>query len=250
MGIVIMEGYGLTETWNTINLNTEGKILPGSVGRLPDCVEGRIAADGEWEVRGENLFLGYWNNEEATRDAFTEDGFFKTGDIVEEVADGYIRIVDRKKGIMVLDTGKNVASARVEGLFSLSRWIDICVPIGDDRKYIAALVVPDFDSLLEYCDEKGIDYDRDALEYNYDGAVPVCTKIDEKIVRNEKIRALIDEDMQIANAELADFERVKNYTILSRKFTEESGEMTPTLKVKRKVVINNFKKEIEQMYED
>jgi len=248
MGIIIMEGYGLTETWNTINLNPEGKILPGSVGRLPDCVEGRIAEDGEWEVRGENVFLGYWNNEEATREAFTSDGFFKTGDIVEEVADGFIRIVDRKKGIMVLDTGKNVASARVESLFSLSNWIDICFPVGDDKKFIAALVVPDFNAVLAYCDAQGIYYDKEALEYNYDGPVPVCTNVGEDLIANEKIMALIDEDMKRANSELADFERVKQYTILSKKFTEESGEMTPTMKVKRKVVISNYKDTIAKMY--
>ncbi len=248
MNMIIMEGYGLTETWNTINLNVEGKILPGSVGRLPDCVEGRIAEDGEWLVRGENVFLGYWNNEEATREAFTDDGFFKTGDIVEEVADGYIRIVDRKKGIMVLDTGKNVASARVESLFSLSQWIDICVPIGDDRKFVTALVVPDFNALIDYCEAQGIAYDKDALEYNYDGPAPLCIKVGEEFIKNEKIIALIDEDITMANEQLSDFERVKKYTILSRRLTEETGEMTPTLKVKRKVVLNNFKDEIEKMY--
>ncbi len=250
MGIIIMEGYGLTETWNTINLNREGKILPGSVGMLPDCVEGKIADDGEWLVRGENLFLGYWNNEEATGEAFTEDGFFKTGDIVEEVAEGFIRIIDRKKGIMVLDTGKNVASARIESLFSLSKWIDICFPVGDDKKYVSALVVPDFNELIAYCDTNGIEYDKKALEYNYDGPAPLCIKVGEELIADKKIKALIDEDIQKVNRELSDFEQVKKYTVLSKKFTEETGEMTPTLKVKRKVILDNYKNTIARMYSE
>ena len=149
---------------------------------------------------------------------------------------------------MVLDTGKNVASARVESLFSLSQWIDICFPVGDDRKFITALVVPDFNALLQYCDDNGIAYDKDALEYNHDGPVSVCTRVGDELIENEKIKSLIDADMQAANRELADFERVKQYTILSKKFTEETGEMTPTMKVKRKVVMANYQDTIDKMY--
>ena len=105
MGITIFEGYGATETWNTITLTGQHKVLPGSVGCTCIGVEGRIAEDGEWQVRGDNIFSGYWNNPEATKEAFTPDGYYKTGDIVEEMTDGYIKIVDRKKGLMVLDTG-------------------------------------------------------------------------------------------------------------------------------------------------
>ncbi len=248
MGIVVMEGYGLTETWNTITLNRQGKILPGSVGSPATGVEGRIAEDGEWQVRGDNLFSGYWNNPEATREAFTEDGFYKTGDIVEHVADGYVKIVDRKKGIMVLDTGKNVPSARIESLFSLSKYIDLVFPIGDDRKFVSAIVVPNFDAFIELFREKGITFDQSALEYAEEGAARVCVRAGEDFVNREELRQVIDEEIARANRELEEYERIKKYLVLSRKMTETTGEMTPTLKIKRKAVLTNFKEEINGLY--
>lgn len=248
MGFTILEGYGLTETWNTINLNRPGKILPGSVGPVSTGVIGRIAEDGEWQVRGDNVFVGYWNKPEDTAQAFTEDGFFKTGDIVEEVADGYIKIVDRKKGIMVLDTGKNIPSARIESLFSLSQYIELVVPIADDRKFVSAIVIPNLDALIKYCDVNGISYDKSALEYSQEGAVPVCIKVGDDFLKNQKLIDFIDRDIQAANLELEEYERIKKYHVLNRKLMEQYGEMTPTLKVKRKVIMNTFKDEIEEMY--
>jgi long-chain acyl-CoA synthetase len=248
MGFVILEGYGLTETWNTINLNRPGKILPGSVGPVSSGVVARIAADGEWQVRGENLFVGYWNKPEDTAEAFTEDGYFKTGDIVEEVGDGYVKIVDRKKGIMVLDTGKNVPSARIESLFALSQYIEMVVPIADDMKFVSALVVPDFDAFIKFFKEKGISYDKSALEFSQEGTTPVCVKVGDDFVANEKLKELIDADIKKANLELEEYEQIKKYHILNRKLMEQYGEMTPTLKVKRKAVLGTFKEQIGNLY--
>jgi long-chain acyl-CoA synthetase len=248
MGFVILEGYGLTETWNTINLNRPGKILPGSVGPVSSGVVARIAADGEWQVRGENLFVGYWNKPEDTAEAFTEDGYFKTGDIVEEVGDGYVKIVDRKKGIMVLDTGKNVPSARIESLFALSQYIEMVVPIADDMKFVSALVVPDFDAFIKFFKEKGISYDKSALEFSQEGTAPVCIKVGDDFVSNEKLKELIDADIKKANLELEEYEQIKKYHILNRKLMEQYGEMTPTLKVKRKAVLGTFKEQIGNLY--
>jgi len=248
MGFSILEGYGLTETWNSINLNKAGKVLPGSVGPVLTGVEGRIAEDGEWQVRGDNIFSEYWNKPAETAEAFTADGFFKTGDIVEEVADGYIKIVDRKKGLMVLDTGKNVASARIEALFSMSKYVDLVCPFGDDKKFISALVVPDFDVFIKLFDEKGISYDKSALKYNTDGPVPVCTTVDENFIQNQKLRDIVEKEIQRCNKELEEFEKIKKYFIISRKLSEETGEMTPTLKVKRKIVQKNFQEEINNIY--
>ena len=248
MGFVILEGYGLTETWNTINLNRPGKILPGSVGPVSSGVVARIAADGEWQVRGENLFVGYWNKPEDTAEAFTEDGYFKTGDIVEEVGDGYVKIVDRKKGIMVLDTGKNVPSARIESLFALSQYIEMVVPIADDMKFVSALVVPDFDAFIKFFKEKGISYDKSALEFSQEGTAPVCIKVGNDFVANEKLKELIDADIKKANLELEEYEQIKKYHILNRKLMEQYGEMTPTLKVKRKAVLGTFKEQIGNLY--
>jgi long-chain acyl-CoA synthetase len=133
MGLIIYEGYGSTETCNTINMNRVHRVLPGSVGPLSTGVEGYIAEDGEWCVRGNNIFLEYWNNPEATREAFTEDGFYKTGDIVEMLPEGFIKIVDRKKGLIVLDTGKNIASSKVEQAFSTSSFVDLAFAVGDSQ---------------------------------------------------------------------------------------------------------------------
>ncbi|HON16722.1 MAG TPA: long-chain fatty acid--CoA ligase [Spirochaetota bacterium] len=247
MGIRIFEGYGATETWNTINLNWDYKVLPGSVGPLCIGVEGRIAEDGEWQVRGENIFLGYWNNPDATKEAFTEDGFYKTGDIVEEVADGYIRIVDRKKGLMVLDTGKNVPSNKIESLFSLSKWIDTVVPVGSERKYVTALVIPNFDAFIELFEKEKIDYDKSKLIKITEPA-PMCIAVGDDFIQKDILRKMIDADIQAANKELEEYETIKKYTILTKRLTVNDGEMTPTLKVKRKVVLDKYADLIDKMY--
>ncbi|MBN2516847.1 MAG: long-chain fatty acid--CoA ligase [Deltaproteobacteria bacterium] len=248
MGIRIYEGYGATETCNTVNLNKPDRVLPGSVGPLCAGVEGRMDEDGEWFVKGDNNIREYWNNSEATKEAFTEDGFYRTGDIVEMLADGYIKIVDRKKGLMVLDTGKNVPSAKIESKFSLSDYIDIVMPIGDDRKFVTALVVPNLDVFINYFKENSISYDMSALEFTGEGTARVCVKVGDDFVEKEELRAIIDAEIRKANEELEEYESIRNYFITSRRFTEQTGEMTPTLKVKRSVVMKNFEDVINGMY--
>jgi long-chain acyl-CoA synthetase len=248
MGVRIYEGYGATETCNTINLNLPHKVLPGYVGPVCNGVEGRIASDGEWQVRGNNIFTHYWNNPEATNETFTEDGFYKTGDIVQMGPDGYIKIVDRKKGIMVLDTGKNVPSAKIESLFSVSRYVDIVFPIADDKPYVGALVVPKYDVFIELFKKEGIPYDQSKLVFFEEGATRTCVAVGDDFIQNELLRKLVDEDIQQANKELEEYERIKKYVIVNRKFNESNGEMTPTLKVKRNVVLKNFEKEIQELY--
>jgi long-chain acyl-CoA synthetase len=248
MGVRIYEGYGATETCNTINLNLPHKVLPGYVGPVCNGVEGRRASDGEWQVRGNNIFTHYWNNPEATNETFTEDGFYKTGDIVQMGPDGYIKIVDRKKGIMVLDTGKNVPSAKIESLFSVSRYVDIVFPIADDKPYVGALVVPKYDVFIELFKKEGIPYDQSKLVFFEEGATRTCVAVGDDFIQNELLRKLVDEDIQQANKELEEYERIKKYVIVNRKFNESNGEMTPTLKVKRNVVLKNFEKEIQELY--
>ncbi len=250
MGVRIYEGYGATETCNTVNLNRPDKVLPGSVGCLSPGVEGRLAEDGEWLVRGENNIREYWNDPDATKNAFTEDGFYKTGDIVEMLADGYIKIIDRKAGLMVLDTGKNVPSAKIENQFSLSKYIDILIPLGDNRKFITAIVVPNFDASIDYFDKKGIAYDKEALLFSGSGATRVCIEVGNDFVTNDELRKLIDEDIKEANEELEEYERIRKYHIVRHKMTEETGEITPTLKIKRSIVLKNFQEEIERMYRE
>lgn len=247
MGVRIFEGYGATETWNTINLNWDCKVLPGSVGCTSIGVEGRIAEDGEWQVRGDNIFMGYWNNPGATKDAFTEDGYYKTGDIVEEIADGYIKIVDRKKGLMVLDTGKNVPSNKIEGKFSLSRWIETVVPVGSDRKFVSALVIPNFDAFIALFAKEKIDYDRSKIVMITE-PVPACLAVGDDFIEKDILKKMIDNDIQAVNRDLEEYETIKKYTILTKKLTVDDGEMTPTLKVKRKVVLDKYADLIDRMY--
>jgi len=189
----------------------------------------------------------YWNNPEATKEAFTDDGYYKTGDIVEEVAEGYIKIVDRKKGLMVLDTGKNVASNKIESKFSLSKWIDTVVPVGSERKFVAALVIPDFDAFIELFEKEKIEYDKSKV-ISITEPMPMCVAVGEDFIEKEILKKMIDEDIQAVNKELEEFESIKKYTILTRRLTVNDGEMTPTLKVKRKVVLDKYSNLIEDMY--
>jgi long-chain acyl-CoA synthetase len=248
MGLTIYEGYGSTETCNTINMNRLHRVLPGSVGPACPGVEGRVAEDGEWCVRGNNIFLEYWNNPEATREAFTEDGFFKTGDIVQVMPENFIKIVDRKKGLIVLDTGKNIASAKIEQAFSTSLYIDVAFPVGDSQKYIAAIIVPNFEEFMTLFEQKGIAYDKSQVKYYSLNGVDVCGSVGQDFVGLPLLKELVDKEVERINSELESYERIKKYIILNRRFTEISGEMTPTLKVKRKVVINNLNDEIQKLF--
>ncbi len=247
MGICIIEGYGATETWNAINLNWDYKLLPGSVGTTSIGVEGRIAEDGEWQVRGDNNFSGYWNNPQATAEAFTPDGFYKTGDIVQEMTDGYIRIVDRKKGLMVLDTGKNVASNKIESKFSLYKWVETAVPIGSERKFVSALIIPNLDAFVELFDKEKIYYNKDHVIRVTD-PMPMVEEVGHDFINHPRLKELIDADIQAVNKELEDYEKIKKYTILPRRLTVQDGDMTPTLKVKRKFVLDKHKDTIDKMY--
>lgn len=248
MGIIIYEGYGSTETCNTINMNRMHRVLPGSVGPLCPGVEGYIAEDGEWCVRGNNIFLEYWNNPEATREAFTEDGFYKTGDIVEMLPEGFIKIVDRKKGLIVLDTGKNVASAKVEQAFSTSSWVDMAVAVGDNQKFIGALIVPNFEEFINLFDQMGIDYDKSAVQFTEVNGVRTCVRVGEDFINIPVLKEIINKEVEQANRGLESYEKIKKYKILNRRLTEESGELTPTLKIKRKVVLDNLREEINELY--
>lgn len=250
MGIRICEGYGLTETMNAVNFNNIRAVLPGSIGPTLYFSEEKIAEDGELLVRGETVFLGYFKNPEATAEAFTEDGFFKTGDIAVLEANDYYRIVDRKKSIMVLDTGKNVPRAKVENKFSTARYIEqICV-VGDDKKFVSAVVVPKFDYLIPLLKEKGISFDESQIVYVGEGVERLCVKVGNDFVENEEVKKLIAEDIENANSQLENFESIKKYHIANRRFLETLEEMTPTLKNKYRNIIKNFAAEIDELYKE
>jgi long-chain acyl-CoA synthetase len=224
--------------------------LPGSIGRCPSsAIEWRVSEDGEYQVKSDFIFNGYWNNPKATKEAFTEEGFYKTGDIVEVLKDNYLKIVDRKKGLIVLDTGKNIASQKIESLFSLSSFIELVVPLGNDRKYITALVAPNFDTFIAYYDQKGIDYDKSALVFNNEmAALPVCVKVGKDFVEKDIFKKIIEDEVKQVNKQLEPHERIEKYFTVDYKFSELTGELTPTMKVKRRVIMDKFKAEIGALY--
>jgi len=230
VGLPIIEGYGLTETAPILTVNPPDAPRVGTVGRALPGVELKIAADGEILARGPNIMAGYYNKPQATADAL-KDGWFHTGDVGTIDAEGYLAITDRKKDLLVTSGGKKIAPQPIETTLKRNPLIAEAVVLGDRRKYAAALIVPDFVALERRLKELGRPpSDRTAL------------------VSRDDVVALYQEIVDALNLELSQFERIKKIAILPREFTIESGELTPTLKVKRKVVEERWREEIEKMY--
>lgn len=211
-------------------------IKPGFVGRPCKDTEIRIAEDGEILVKGPQVFsrdAGYYNQPEKTADVFTDDGFFKTGDIGYFDADGFLKITDRKKELIVTSGGKNIAPLSVEMALIHEPYIDQCCVIGDGRKYISALIVPEFDLLARYARRNGIDFQNT-----------------EDLLQSAKVKDLFDTLVANANRTLARYEQVKRYHLLAHPFSETSGELTPTLKMKRKVIHEKYDTAIASMYDE
>jgi long-chain acyl-CoA synthetase len=230
IGLPITEGYGLTETSPIVTANPMGKPRLGTVGPPIPGVEVRIAADGEVLVRGPNVMMGYYNKPEDTA-AVLKDGWFHTGDIGTLDADGYLSITDRKKDLLVTSGGKKIAPQPIEAVLKRSPLIAEAVVLGDRRRFASALIVPDFAALERRLKDLGRPPgERDAL------------------VTREDVVALYDEVIAALNLELSQFERLKKVRLLPREFTIESGELTPTMKVKRKIVEENWRAAIDDMY--
>lgn len=232
-GIEIYEGYGLTETSPVISANTPDARRLGTVGRPIPGVEVRIAKDGEILTRGPHVMKGYYNNPDATAQAIDAEGWFQTGDIGEIDRDGFLKITDRKKDLIINAYGKNVAPQPLENLLKSSPYIGTPVLIGDRRKYMAALIIPNFEKL-----------ERDAHEMG----VPFHSR--EELVRHPDVVALMQKEIDGFNAMLDRQEQIRRFTILPGDFSVDTGEITPTLKVKRKVVDQKYKDLIDRMYVD
>jgi len=232
-GVEIMEGYGLTETSPVISLNTPSRRRIGTVGPVIPGVEVRIADDGEILTRGPHVMKGYFNNPEATAQAIDADGWFHTGDIGELDADNFLRITDRKKDIIINAYGKNIAPQPLEGLLKSSPYIGTPVLIGDRRKYMAALIVPNFEKL-----------ERDAV------GMGITFSTREELIAHEQIKHLFQEELDRFNKNLDRQEKIRKFTLLPRDFTIEEDEITPSLKVKRKMVDRKYKQMIDAMYAD
>jgi long-chain acyl-CoA synthetase len=232
MGFKVIEGYGLTESSPVISVNRLENYKFGAVGHPIPGVEVRIAPDGEILARGPNIMKGYYKNEEATRQAIDEQGWLHTGDIGTIDAEGFIHITDRKKHLFVSSGGKNIAPQPIENLFLSSKFIEQFMLIGDRRMFLTALVVPDFDALKEYADSRNIPYDSVA-----------------ELVKNAEINDLVDKEINKIQKDLANYERVRRFTLLEKQFSIEEGELTPTQKVRRKVIEERYADLIDSMYE-
>jgi long-chain acyl-CoA synthetase len=229
-GLLILEGYGLTETSPVICVNTPEAPRPGTVGRPIPGVEVKIAKDGEILTRGRHVMKGYFNKPEATREAVDEDGWFHTGDIGHLDADGYLSITDRKKDIIVTSGGKNISPQPIENLVKSSPLVSEVVMIGNRRHFPAALIVPAYEAMERWAREKGLAGSR------------------EELVRNPEVVAHYEKIVDDLTAGLAQFERIKKIALVPQDFSQAAGELTPTLKVKRRVVEEHYKGMIDRMY--
>ena len=230
-GILILEGYGLTETAPVISLNHPEKWKFGTVGAPVPGVEVKIAEDGEILTRGPHVMKGYFNNEAETAAVIDADGWFHTGDIGIIDADGFVRITDRKKNIIVLSNGKNVAPQPIESALVQSAFISQIMLIGSERKNLAALIVPNFDALKAWASENNIK----------------TTEIPEMLEMRE-VQQLIQGEIRSRLTDFADFEQVRRFRLLEQEFSQEADEMTPTLKLKRNVIVEKYGDVIEGMY--
>ncbi|ARU61874.1 hypothetical protein CBW65_13160 [Tumebacillus avium] len=231
IGLPVSEGYGLTETSPVISTNPVTAIRVGTVGRPIPGLEIKTAADGEILVKGPSIMSGYYKNPQATAEAFDEEGWFCTGDI-GELSDGYLRIVERKKNILVLTTGKNVAPFPIESALARSPYISQAILFGDRRKYVTALIVPDFPALRQWADEQDL---PPGLH---------------KLLQQQAVSDLFNGEIARTLKDFAPYEIPKKFSLLTRDLTLEDGELTPSLKVRTHVLQTNYQEEIDSMYEE
>ncbi|PCE14211.1 long-chain fatty acid--CoA ligase [Microbacterium sp. SZ1] len=234
LGVVILEGYGLTETTAPATVNLADKSKIGTVGPALPGVGVRLADDGEIEVRGINVFREYWNNPEATAEAFSDGGWFRTGDIGSFDSEGFLTITGRKKEIIVTAGGKNVAPAALEDPIRANPIIGQVVVVGDQRPFISALVTLDPEMLPTWLANNGLDKDMSLAE----------------AAKNAAVRAEVQSAVDAANTRVSRAESIRKFTILESEWTEASGHLTPKLSIKRNVIMNDFADEIAAIYDE
>jgi long-chain acyl-CoA synthetase len=230
LDILILEGYGLSECTTAATVNRPDAFRFGTVGKALPGVELKIQDDGEILIRSGTVFKGYFKDEEATREVLSEDGWLRTGDIGELDEDGFLVITDRKKDLIVTAGGKNIAPQNLENDLKGSRFVSQALVVGDRKPFVAALVTLDEVEIRKWAGEQGIDGDLAGL------------------ARDERVRALIQEVVDDVNRERSRYEQVKKFVILPRDFSIEEGEVTPTLKLKRKVCAEHFAAELAGIY--
>lgn len=224
--LTILEGYGLTESIAPCILNPPVRQIPGAIGLPLGDVQVKFAEDGEIMLKTEALFTQYYKNEEATKEAF-RDGWFLTGDIGELTTDGYVRITDRKKDIIITSAGKNVAPQKIENILKLQKHISNAMVVGDKRKFLVAIISLDRESFI---DEMG------------------SSKTYEELATDPAVYEALDKEIHAANSDLASFESIKGFIVAPSDFTVENGQLTPSLKLKKKIILKAYEKEVDALY--
>ncbi len=251
MNFPLLDGWGLTESTSgccmvqarCVRIGWQAPMMAGS------NMEVKLSAeDNEILIKGDSVISGYYKNPEETALAFTEDGWFRTGDI-GEIEHGFLRIVDRKKAIIVLDTGKNVSPAYLELKFTNSELIEQILILGEQRKYIAALVVPKYDHIIKLFKDKGIAFDESKLVYAEVNGINTCIEVGNDLAHHPILLEMIEAEIEDVNKQVASFESIRRFRIVPRKFTEDRDELTPTLKIKNRIVEKNYQEEIESLFD-
>ena len=229
-GVPVLEGYGMTETCAAATLNTLDEVMVGSVGRPLPGTEAKIGDDGEVLMRGPHVFKGYHRNQEAT-DALLEGGWLHSGDL-GEIRDGYVVITGRKKDLIITSSGKNVSPEMLESALRETRWISQAIAAGDRRSYLVALVTLDPDEAPKLAEQLGVSADPESM------------------ASDEKVREAVWKDIDAVNQRFARIEQIKRFAILPRDLSQEEGELTPTLKVKRSVVYTKYEPDVNALYDE
>jgi long-chain acyl-CoA synthetase len=229
----VLEGYGLTETSPVIAVNTLEKRMRkfGAVGKPLKHTEVRIAEDGEILAKGPNIMKGYFKQEELTREAINQDGWFHTGDMGELDKEGFLRITGRKKEIFKTSLGKYISPQLLENRFKESPFIDGLLVLGENQKYAAALVVPDFNHLRTWCTGKGIEYTSD-----------------KEMIKNEEVKKRFQKEIKHYNKFFGSTEQIQRFELIDHEWTVETGELTANLKLKRSYIFKKYEEKIERLF--
>lgn len=231
MGIKILEGFGLTETTPVTNVNPPWKIKPGTVGPALSETKVKISDEGELLIKGPQVMKGYYKNPKATKEVFTRDGWFRTGDLARIDEDGYVAITGRIKDIIVTAGGKNISPQNIENSLKASKYIEQVAIIGDRRKYLSALIIPSFENVQKWAKAKGLSFASNT-----------------DMVNSKEVYNLIQGEITREMKSYARVEQIRKFSLLDAEWTQDTGEITPSLKVKRKVVEEKYKNIIESMY--